>query len=140
MSELTPQLLRLFEQVGREMHNKVCDPDNEFSQKFTFSQIRLLRFLSHAKKSSMADIAEHLLITPASATSAVDRLVQLHWLNRINDEQDRRKVLVSIHPDKVKDWKAHSQDQLKRLTEFLNVLDSKQKSKLINILQSLVKQ
>ena len=45
---------------------------------------------------AMSELADHVLISRASTTRLVDRLVGLGWVDRWHDDQDRRRVLVRL--------------------------------------------
>jgi DNA-binding MarR family transcriptional regulator len=44
----------------------------------------------------MTELAEHLLISRASTTRVVDRLVQARLVDRWHDDEDRRRVFVGL--------------------------------------------
>jgi DNA-binding MarR family transcriptional regulator len=44
----------------------------------------------------MTELADHLLISRASTTRIVDRLVQRGWVDRRHDDEDRRRVFVGL--------------------------------------------
>jgi DNA-binding MarR family transcriptional regulator len=47
----------------------------------------------------MTELAEHLLISRASTTRVVDRLVERRWVDRWHDDDDRRRVFVGLTDD-----------------------------------------
>ncbi len=141
MSDSIKQLLVLFDEVGMAIHKKVCSADdNALADKLSLSQIKVLQLVTRQERVSMADIAKHLAITPASATSSVDKLVQMGWLKRQSGDQDRRKVWIVLSEEQKPLWEQYHAEQMKRLSEFLDVLDKTKQEQLIHILQDLVKQ
>jgi DNA-binding MarR family transcriptional regulator len=49
-----------------------------------------------ARPIPMTELAGHLLISRASTTRVVDRLVQRRWVDRRHDDEDRRRVFVGL--------------------------------------------
>lgn len=140
MSDLIKKLLVLFDDVSIAIHKHVCSSTEQETDKLTMSQIKVLQFVTRVDRVSMADIAKHLNITPASATSLVDKLVQLGWLQREVGDKDRRKVWVVLGDEKKADWEKQHTNQMERLSEFLGVLNNEQQKELISILEDLVNQ
>ncbi len=56
----------------------------------TFTQVNLLMRILHGECSGVSDISKQMGFTPAAASQAVDRLVQMGFLERSEDPQDRR--------------------------------------------------
>jgi DNA-binding MarR family transcriptional regulator len=59
-------------------------------------QFRVLAFLSRCPGSSLSAVAEHLGVTRATASAMTDRLVQRALVNRTEDPQERRHVLLHL--------------------------------------------
>lgn len=59
-------------------------------------QFRTLAFLNRHPGSSLSDLAEHLGVTPATASATTERLVQQHYVQRDSHPQERRKVVLSL--------------------------------------------
>lgn len=73
-------------------------------------QLRSLAFLNRNPSASLSDLAEHLGVTCATASATTERLVQRNLVQRIDDPQERRRVLLNL----TEDGKHHlkqSQDQ-----------------------------
>lgn len=137
MQQHHARVVSLIEHVGRMMKGRMCD-FNPDEYKLTFNQIRLLDLLVRNDRMAMADIAEALKVTPASATSVVNRMVGAGWLARSGDENDRRKVWISITPER-KDRFLNMQDEhRKAMLAFTSVLNEHQLKDLADILQTLV--
>lgn len=63
----------------------------------TWGQARVLRVLDHAgEPMPMSDLASHLHVVPRSATDAIDGLVVAGLVERCDDPNDRRRVLVCL--------------------------------------------
>lgn len=59
-------------------------------------QFRTLAFLDRHPGSSLSDLAEHLGVTPATASATVERLVQQSYVQREHHPQERRKVVLEL--------------------------------------------
>lgn len=59
-------------------------------------QFRLLAYLSRHPGSSLSEVAEHLGVTRATASAMTDRLVQRQWVDRAEDPQERRHVMLKL--------------------------------------------
>lgn len=62
----------------------------------SFAQFYLLSYLSTSKELTMTDIARKMGHSTAAATSLVDRLEKLGYVERMHAADDRRKVMVRI--------------------------------------------
>jgi DNA-binding MarR family transcriptional regulator len=64
----------------------------------TMAQAKLLYVVTAAGDLSMSEIALRLGVTISTASGAVDHLVSVGLLNRVDDPSNRRQVLVSVTP------------------------------------------
>ena len=62
----------------------------------TVGEFRVLRVLSESGPNPMVELAREQTITQAAVTGIVDRLEKLKLIERVNDEADRRVVMVEI--------------------------------------------
>lgn len=131
------RVVSLIEQIGRMMKEHVCDINAE-ECKLTVNQVMVLHLLDARERLAMADIAQALHITPASATSLVNRMVDSGWLARAGDPNDRRKVWVSIHPDRKESVVKRKEEHRRKMQAFNSVLSEEQLKQLADILQVLV--
>jgi DNA-binding MarR family transcriptional regulator len=58
----------------------------------------VLTFLSRMPGAPLASVAEHLGVTRSTASVHVDRLVQRKLVNRTEDPQERRCVVLTLTP------------------------------------------
>jgi len=59
-------------------------------------QFRALAFLSRQPNSSLSDVAEHLGVTRATASTLIDRLVQRGLIHRAALPQERRQITLKL--------------------------------------------
>jgi DNA-binding MarR family transcriptional regulator len=64
----------------------------------TMAQAKLLYVVTAAGDLSMSEIAQRLGVTISTASGAVDHLVSVGLLDRIDDPANRRQVRVSVTP------------------------------------------
>ncbi len=59
-------------------------------------QLRTLAFLSFSPDSSLAGVAEHLGVTPPTASAIVNRLVQQGLVSRAGHPRERRCIVLAL--------------------------------------------
>ncbi|KRB78559.1 MarR family transcriptional regulator [Nocardioides sp. Root190] len=66
----------------------------------TFSRYEVLVLLLFSKRGSLplSKIGERLMVHPTSVTSAIDRLEAQGFVERVADEEDRRRTLARLTP------------------------------------------
>ena len=105
---ITEHLAYLLAQANREINRQL---DARFRKEgVPVEQWRILKVLSDGKGHSMGDLAEAVLLNHPTLTKMVDRMVSDALVYRVQDADDRRKVLM------------FSSDRGKALTQRLNSL------------------
>jgi len=61
-------------------------------------QLRVLTFLNHVPGAPLASVTEHLGVSRSTASAIVDRLVRRKLVNRTEDPQERRCVVLTLTP------------------------------------------
>ena len=64
----------------------------------SFSQINILMRLFHRGDIGVSKIGEHMGVSNAAASQSVDRLVQLGFIERAEDPNDRRVKQLALTP------------------------------------------
>ncbi|MBD2346277.1 MarR family winged helix-turn-helix transcriptional regulator [Anabaena subtropica] len=91
-------------------------------------QLRTLAFLNRSPGASLSDLADHLGVTCATASATTERLVQRNLVQRIDDPQERRRVLLNL-TEEGKHQLKQSQDQTRtHIADLLAGLTPKQVS------------
>jgi DNA-binding MarR family transcriptional regulator len=89
-------------------------------------QLRSLAFLNRNPGASLSELAEHLGVTCATASATTERLVQRNLVQRIDDPQERRRVLLNLTDEGRHNLK-QSQDQTRaHIAELLDHLTPEQ--------------
>jgi DNA-binding MarR family transcriptional regulator len=105
---ITKHLAYLLAQANREINRQL---DARFRKEgVPVEQWRILKVLSDGKGHSMGELAEAVLLNHPTLTKMVDRMVSDSLVYRVQDADDRRKVLM------------FSSDRGKTLTQRLNSL------------------
>ena len=85
--------------TGASMHNTKDDRFGDLSA----PQMNMLMMIRVREAVSVTELAELLGVSPPSVSTMVDRLVERGLLTRIPSAQDRRKVVIRVSPDALKD-------------------------------------
>lgn len=130
MAELlsfTQEVMMLF----RDMHKCLQHGHSSASEleSLTLAQLHVLLFLEHKEKVSMKQIAEEMTITPASATALIGKMVEKHYLVRLEDPQDRRTVYITLSDDakqKIEKMKHTKMQHYEKIFESLSTEERKE--------------
>ncbi|MDR7416095.1 MAG: MarR family transcriptional regulator [Armatimonadota bacterium] len=68
------------------------------AQVVSIPQFRSLVYLRHHPGASLQALAEHLGVTPPTASALVERLVQRGLVRRTADPRERRRVVLELTP------------------------------------------
>ncbi|AFZ23397.1 transcriptional regulator [Cylindrospermum stagnale PCC 7417] len=100
-------------------------------------QLRSLAFLNRNPGASLSDLAEHLGVTCATASSTTERLVQRNFVQRCDHPQERRRVVLSL-TDEGKYHLQQSLDQTRaHIADLLQGLTPEQVSQIEEVLALL---
>jgi len=111
--------------------------DREKIDPFSFLRLETLRYVAEKDNSSMKDVADYLCVTPPSATSLINSLVEAGQLERIYDKDDRRFVRLAVTQKGKTALASGFKKITTRMRKALNNLDAKERSDLITILEKL---
>ncbi len=103
----------------------------------SFSQVNVLMRLFHGGKRGVSEIGDHLGVTNAAASQAVDRLVQMGMIERAEDPDDRRAKQLAL-TDKGRALIEKGIDARSQWIENLtNALTSEQQTMIVSALTLL---
>lgn len=137
MTSKNQKLVQLIHHVSERMKQQMS-ASIEFPFDLTMAQLRVMQALAQNDKMSMNQIADLLKITPASATSFVNKMVEKEWLTREMDPNDRRKVYIKIAQEKQKQWQEMNAYCQSKTSDLVDVLSEEQKQQFIEILELLI--
>ncbi|MBD2434697.1 MULTISPECIES: MarR family winged helix-turn-helix transcriptional regulator [Fischerella] len=84
--ETIPLLMR-FIRADMRTHSADC---------LSIPQLRSLAFLKRNPGASLSEVAEHLGVTCATASTTIERLVQRNLVQRTDHPQERRRVVLNL--------------------------------------------
>ncbi len=103
----------------------------------SFSQVGILMRLYHGGKRGVSEMGDHLGVTNAAASQAVDRLVQLDLVKREEDPADRRaKKLALTERGRIQVQKG-IEIRSKWVESLIDTLTLEQRSMIASVLTSL---
>ena len=107
----------------------------------TMAQAKLLYVVTATGDLSMSEIAGRLGVTSSTASGAVDHLVSLGLLNRIDDPANRRQVQVSVTPfgrETLEQMRELNTKQLRALFDLVGDADLQVVEQAIQILTDAI--
>lgn len=88
--EIINNLTMILKTINRKINNKTDH------KKINLSSIMILKQLSSGEEKTLTEIADSLGLPNSTTSVLVDKLVKEGILDRIRDEKDRRKVVITI--------------------------------------------
>ena len=85
----------------------------------------------------MHELAKKLQITPASASTLADRLIETGWVERHTDEKDRRIIHLQLRPKSKRKMQDMMDGHSERIEEVMNHLSLHDRQTLLRILRIL---
>lgn len=102
------------------------------------SQIDALLYIAEMENPSMKDIANHLNITPPSATAIVETMQKKKMITRVTNIKDRRTIRVSLTPKAWRFFREFHKIKVDIFTKMLSKLQDSEKRQLVRILNILI--
>lgn len=133
----TIELVEIVFRISRLMKEEMSYTNN--LTHLSILQIQTLIFLHQNKKNTMSDIAEHFRIELSSATSLLNKLYDQGLVERHEDQEDRRLVMITLTGKGKTLLKQALYKQRKKMEKMLSYLSEIEKSELLNILKALEK-
>ena len=131
------QLISMIFAVSRLIRERA--KDREKIDPFSFLQLETLRYVAEKDNPSMKDVSDYLSITPPSATSLINSLVEARQLERVHDKDDRRFVRLVITPKGKTVLASGFKKITTRMRRVLSNLNAKERSDLFKILEKLAR-
>ena len=103
------------------------------------SQIDTLKYIAEKGTPSMKEIADHLKITPPSATAIIETMQKKNLITRVSNNKDRRTIRVSLTPKAWKFFKSIHEHKIIIFKKMLSKLHDNERKQLIKILNILIK-
>ena len=106
----------------------------------SFSQTEILRFIGMHERKTMKSIAEHLKITPPSASVLVAQMEKRGLVKRTSDPSDRRIVWITLVPKTKKLIDSACKKKQLIFKGMLSKLTTKDQKELERIISILIKE
>lgn len=100
-------------------------------------QMHALLHMREHEGMTMKEIAQHLKITSPSATSFVNRLVTMGWVERSADSSNRKLVRLNVSQKGLSLLQTNLNQRKEDLRKILSLLSAKDREDLSRILSSL---
>jgi len=106
----------------------------------SITEVGALHYINKKGEATMKELAEFLGITPPSTTAVIDKMIDLNFLKRSFNKEDRRNVILSF-TDKGKDmFEKARMEKIKIVKNVLSCLDEKERIELCRILKKILKE
>ncbi len=135
MADDIGRILSLVFTAGRTLHDQSGKRGSDVG---TMLRLHTLRYVHEAGTPLMKDVARFLAITPSSATSLINGLVNAKLLDRHYDKRDRRIVRLSVTTKGLSVLKRGLAAKKARMRIALARLNKEERQQLINILQKII--
>jgi DNA-binding MarR family transcriptional regulator len=134
MSDHIDQLISLIFAIRKLFHEQTLQKKEKSMSILQFITLHYIK----ERKPLMKDLADFLTITPPSATSLVNTLVETGKVKRLYDSGDRRSVRLEITLKGEKYLKECTQEMEKRMKKNLEVLNKIEQKNLADILSKII--
>ncbi len=132
------QLLAAYPRISFACHTRhVRDPAS--GEDVSAHQASILDHLDEVDPLSVTDLADHMGVTVATMSLAIDRLERRAFVRRDRDPQDRRRVLLRVTPAGVRLREAKSVLDPVRVEQVLGQLSPADREAALNGLELLAR-
>ena len=108
--------------------------------KCPISQIDALIYIAEKGNPSMKEIADHLKITPPSATAIIEIMQKKKLITRVVNDKDRRTIRVALTSKAWNLFKTFREHKFTIFTKMFSRLQNTERKQLIKILNILIKE
>lgn len=132
--------------TGRMVHDRITrittsacmkiGKDDRFGE-LSAPQMNMLMMIRVREAVSVTELAALLGVSPPSVSTMVDRLVERGLLTRTPSEQDRRKVVIRVSPEALKDIAQVEEMVLGSFVELVEAVGPETTQKWCEVLQQI---
>lgn len=126
---------RVMDTVPLVMRFIRADMRENSAASLSIPQLRSLAFLKRNPGTSLSDLAEHLGVTCATASTTIERLVQRSFVQRTDNPQERRKVVLNLTDNGIQHLE---QTQAETRTHIADLLDGLMETEIAQIEKGLI--
>jgi len=131
--KLTEVIFSIGHKIGKKLFSE-CDMCDDLG----FRDKAIIDFIS-LKKKTMSEIAQEVNLTAGTVTVIIDKLVKLGYLDRENDEEDRRKIYIILTKLGKIEYEKHLKARDKASAVMLENLSEEEAKMLIILLNKIGK-
>ncbi|WP_315788425.1 MarR family transcriptional regulator [Fischerella sp. JS2] len=121
---------RVMETIPLLMRFIRADMRTHSADSLSIPQLRSLAFLKRNPGASLSEVAEHLGVTCATASTTIERLVQRHLVQRTDHPQERRRVVLNLTEEGKQLLEQSQQKTRAHIAEILKDLTPEQVSQI----------
>jgi len=123
--------------ISRLIRKHVADPSHIVEEP-SMLQLQTLMSLTHGAL-TMGKIAQELYVKLPTASSLVDRLIEVGYVKRISDKLDRRITKIDLTEKGKQILTSAMKIKMKKMEFILNKLSTGEKKSLVSIIKNLHK-
>lgn len=129
-----------FDDVLMMFHHKMVDLFKKEAEKsgYTLTHFEVLMYVAERGPVTMKSIASWLHITPPSASALVDKLVGKKLLSRVEKDNDRRTIHITLGGEAHKLFKQLREKKIAIFKSIFAKLDKQEKESLVRILEKCI--
>lgn len=124
-----------------DVFNHILDIEEDELHKagvtLSMKEVHAIEAISLTIDKTMSNVAKRLRITVGSLTICIDRLVSKGYVKRVNDEFDRRKVIIELTKKGEEVLQIHNHFHEEMLNDALNDLNIEEEKVLIKSLENI---
>ena len=138
MVSYVKELMEIFQTLPQEM-KKIAPDKTKAGNKFSITGVQLmtLGFISHNDNCKTSDVAILLSVSPPDATRIVETLVKKGFVERINDEKDRRIIRLRITGQGKKVFETIKQELVMSFSKILEKMKKHDANALLRGMKAL---
>jgi DNA-binding MarR family transcriptional regulator len=128
--ELSPQIAKGFLQDA---------PTYLTKSEITVPQFITLDYLARCGRSTMNNLAKHLMISPPAMTGLIDRLITQGLVTRGNDDGDRRIIWIELSAKGRQAIAAIKKHKIQNLVKVFSQISANDRIRYLDVLEQIVK-
>lgn len=105
--------------------------------KISMNEMHVLEAIKKTKDPAMSNIARRLRVTVGTLTTSVNRLVEKGYATRKREEEDKRKVIISLTDKAIKSLKIHDDFHEEMLDALFSDMNIEEDEVLLQSLENL---
>lgn len=140
MKNIKTKKIEEIDEVLMAFRHKMTDLFQKEAKKsgYTLVHFDVLMYIAEKGFVTMTNIAYFLHITPPSASSLIDKLVEKKLVNRTHMDNDRRTIHITLGGEAHKLFKSLHEKKMAIFKKMFTKLNKKEKEDLVRILNKCI--